>query len=180
MKSKLLEFRERLNLTQNELSEKSGISVRTIQRIEAGIEPKGYTLNELSKALGISKDELLGKSSEQNLYNHQLIKLINFSSLVFLVIPLGNLLFPLIVMFRKKEVNSITKQIVSLQILWTIIFGILILISPFIQRLFSLKIQLVLVVFILSYSINLFIIVRNAISLGKHNCLYIKLKFNLI
>jgi len=45
--SRLLEFREKLNLTQEELSEKSGVSVRTIQRIEAGKEPRGYTLKTL-------------------------------------------------------------------------------------------------------------------------------------
>ncbi len=42
--SKLKKIREKLNLTQEELSEKSGISVRTIQRIESGNEPKGQTL----------------------------------------------------------------------------------------------------------------------------------------
>ena len=47
--SKLREIRERHNLTQEELSEKSGISVRTIQRIESGTEPKGHTLKILTK-----------------------------------------------------------------------------------------------------------------------------------
>jgi transcriptional regulator with XRE-family HTH domain len=180
MKSKLLEFREKMNLTQNELSKKSGISVRTIQRIEAGSKPKGYTLNELSKALEISKEELLGKSVDLTRYDFQLIRLINFSTLVFLIIPLGNVLLPLLVMFRKKEFNPITKQNISIQILWTIFSGVLILISPFIQRMFSIETQMVLVVFILSYSINLIIIIRNAISLGKHNHLFFKLNFSLI
>nr|MBC7611596.1 helix-turn-helix transcriptional regulator [Pseudopedobacter sp.] len=42
--SKLKRIREQQNLTQEELSEKSAVSVRTIQRIEAGKDPKGYTL----------------------------------------------------------------------------------------------------------------------------------------
>ena len=59
--SKLKSFRELQNLTQEELSEKSGISVRTIQRIETGKDPKGYTLRVLAKALEIEENELLYK-----------------------------------------------------------------------------------------------------------------------
>ncbi len=47
--AKLTFFREKLHLTQEELAEKSGVSVRTTQRIEAGTIPKGFTL----KTLGI-------------------------------------------------------------------------------------------------------------------------------
>ena len=41
-------LREEKNLTQTELAEKSGLSLRTIQRIEAGNVPKGYTLKALA------------------------------------------------------------------------------------------------------------------------------------
>jgi len=47
--SKLKQLREQKNMTQEELSEKSGISVRTIQRIESGTNPKGHTLKYLLK-----------------------------------------------------------------------------------------------------------------------------------
>ena len=57
--SKLTKYREKLNLTQGELSEKSGVSVRTIQRIEAGATPKGHSLNVLSKVLNASKEQLI-------------------------------------------------------------------------------------------------------------------------
>ncbi len=57
--SKLKENREKLNLTQEELSDKSGISVRTIQRIESGNEPKGHTLKILAKTLEITENELI-------------------------------------------------------------------------------------------------------------------------
>ena len=39
------------------MAEKSGVSIRTIQRIESGIKPKGFTLDTLSKALEINKLE---------------------------------------------------------------------------------------------------------------------------
>lgn len=56
--SKLTRYREKLNLTQEELADKSGVSVRTIQRIEAGSKPKGHSLNVLAQALNVSKDHL--------------------------------------------------------------------------------------------------------------------------
>lgn len=62
--NKLLKYREQLNLTQAELAKKSAVSERTIQRIEKGTEPKGYTLKVLAKALGVSEGDL----SETNLY----------------------------------------------------------------------------------------------------------------
>lgn len=63
-KSKLKEIREQRNLTQEELSDSTGISVRTIQRIESGNEPKGQTLKILLNTLGIEKHELL--NNEEN------------------------------------------------------------------------------------------------------------------
>ena len=88
--SLLLEHREKLNLTQEELAIKSGISVRTIQRIESGVKPKGYTLERLCKALGISKEDLLKEESKK--INKQLIKYINLSSILLLIVPLGSII----------------------------------------------------------------------------------------
>ena len=80
--SKLNKIREKFNLTQEELSDKSGISVRTIQRIESGNEPKGQTLKILAKTLGIEENELLKKQEIPNEINLTLLKLINLSSLL--------------------------------------------------------------------------------------------------
>ena len=177
--SKLTEYREKLNLTQDELAEKSGLSVRTIQRIEAGSKPKGHSLNVLSKALNVSREQLTEEESEPSL-NYKLIKLVNISSLPFVVIPLANIALPLMIMYGKKEVNSITKQIVSVQILWTVISAVLFLLSPFISRLFSSETKLTLIVLIVSILLNIFIILRNAIAIDKKNELSIKLNFSFI
>ena len=133
--SKVIQYREKLNLTQNELAEKSGLSVRTIQRIEAGTKPKGHSLNVLSKALNISIEKLTEEKNETSL-NYKLIKLINLSSLPFVVIPIANIIVPLLIIYAKKESNFLTKQIVSVQILWTILSAVFFLLSPFISRLF--------------------------------------------
>jgi transcriptional regulator with XRE-family HTH domain len=84
--SNLLFFREKQLLTQDELAEKSGVSVRTIQRIEAGANLKGHTLKSIALALEINPDELTISLKEEKQLNYPLIKLINISSL-FLFIP---------------------------------------------------------------------------------------------
>jgi transcriptional regulator with XRE-family HTH domain len=177
--SKLTEYREKLNLTQDELAKKSGVSVRTIQRIEAGSKPKGHSLNVLSKALNVSREQLSEEEIEPSL-NYRLIKLINLSSLPFVVIPLANIAIPLMIMYGKKEVNSITKQIISVQILWTIISAVLFLLSPFISRLYTSENKLTLIVLIASILLNIFFILRNAIAIDKKSELSIKLNFSFL
>ena len=105
--SKLVEYREKLNLTQEELSEKAELSVRTIQRIEAGAEPKGHTLKVLAKALNITENTLLGIEEIIDGINYKLLKLINTSSLLFVILPPMNIIMPLIIMIFKKQSNQI-------------------------------------------------------------------------
>lgn len=180
--SKLKDNREKLNLTQEELSDKSGISVRTIQRIESGIEPKGHTLKALVKALDIDKNELIENRDKELEMKYSLIKMINLSSLPFVFIPLANIAIPLIIMFAKKQFNTITKQIISTQILWTI-FSLVVffLIAIFVDGLFlGNKLDLALVSMIPTILINIFIILRNAAEIDKAQKLHYKLNFSLI
>jgi transcriptional regulator with XRE-family HTH domain len=178
--SPLLEYRKKLNLTQEELAEKSGMSVRTIQRIESGTKPKGYTLDALSKTLGISKDDLLEGKNESIKSNKQLIKYINLSSILLLIIPLGSIIMPLIIMYWKKEVNNLSKQIVSIQILWTLAVIILVLASSFLKNMFSLSNQLTPLTILILLVINLYIILRNTLEIERNNKLYISLKFSFL
>lgn len=54
-------------LTQKELSEKSNISVRSIQRIESGeITPRSYTIKTLAEILGLSYEDFLKEARQQN------------------------------------------------------------------------------------------------------------------
>jgi transcriptional regulator with XRE-family HTH domain len=177
--SKLIEFREKRALTQSELAEKSGVSVRTIQRIEAGAILKGHSLKAIARALDVDSAELLGDEVEGHEINYPLVKLINFSALFFFL-PLGNIVVPLLVMHFTKEKNELTKQIVSVQILWTIISGLTFLVAPFIQKAFSLSRQLILVVLLAIILSNLFIIFRNAVELNKNKHLRISLKYSFI
>lgn len=180
--NKLLKYREKLNLTQEELAEKSGVSTRTIQRIEKGTEPKGHTLKVLAKTLGVSEDKLKENISEpktENI-NYQLTKKINLSSIFGVVFPPFNILLPFLIMKYKKQVNEVNKQIISVQVLYTIIAFIVIGLSLFIPKWFGITRQLFLISLISFPIINLFIIVRNTIELDKNQKLYIKLNFSFL
>jgi len=58
--AKLRQERERRLMTQPELSEKSGVMIATISRIENGIQqPRIPTVRKLARALEVNPEELL-------------------------------------------------------------------------------------------------------------------------
>ncbi len=178
--SKLKYNREKLNFTQEELASKSGVSVRTIQRIESGIEPKGYTLKVLSKTLNVSYNELINKADIQYSVNYQLIKLINLSSLFVTFIPPLNIILPLVIMFIKKEFGPLSKQIVSIQILWTILSFILFMATSLMKNWFSLGSKFILIIMVLLGLTNVAIILFNAIAIDKDKKLSVQLNFSFL
>jgi len=178
--SKLLYYREKLNLTQDELSNKSGISVRTIQRIEAGTNPKGHTLKVLAEVLEIKENILLGIIDKNEDINYNLLKLINLSSLLFVFIPPVNIVIPLIIMFAKKQFNPLSKQLISIQILWTILMVAVFIIGSILNSWFSLEGDFILALLILIAFGNVFAILRNTAEIDKNKRLYIKLNFSII
>lgn len=200
--SELKKIREKQNLTQEELAEKSGLSVRTIQRIEAGTEPKGYTLKTLASTLDISEKKLLisdipteeiiidspilmdeietqqaiSTIENDEIFNSTLIKIINLSSLPLAWFPIANFLPPLLIMIFTKEKSPIVKQIISLQIFLAIISPIIFLIVAFF-KLGSASVMITLVGLTL---LNIFIILRNTYEIDKNKELRYKLNFNMI
>lgn len=178
--SKLKRIRELQNLTQQELSEKSRVSVRTIQRIESGTDPKGQTLKMLAASLGVKEEELVEKVEAPKQVDLTVIKIINFSSLPVTIFPPANILLPLLIMFLTKNFNPLTRQIVSVQIFWSISAFIIFMLFNFMKNWFSWNNNLTLVVMILLVLSNVFIILRNAAEIDQKQRLRIKLNFSII
>lgn len=190
--SELKKIREEQNLTQEELAEKSGISVRTIQRIEAGADPKGYTLKTLALSLNITEKELLAQDipaeieikaeepvlagEKERPVNYTQVKMINISSLPFAWFPVANFLLPLLVMFFTKQKSSIAKQIISLQIFLAVISPVIFMIVAFLK----LGSNSVLITMILLTLANIYIILRNAYEIDRKQKLFYKLNFSII
>jgi transcriptional regulator with XRE-family HTH domain len=169
-------LREQKHLTQEELAQESGISIRTIQRIEAGQEPKGHTAKALMEALDLDITAF-SKTPTVDL-NYSLIKIINISSVFVCVVPLLNIILPLAIMYYRKQFNSITKQILSLQILWTIASFLIFVLTASLTNALSLNHRLPLWVLITLVIINVILVFKNAASIDKNKKLYFKL--NLI
>ena len=178
--SRLAQHREELNLTQEDLANKSGLSVRTIQRIESGVTPKGHTLKALAKALGIAESELSDNDSKKESLNYSLIKLINLSTLPVAFLPLVNIIVPLLAIWLTKQSNSLTKQMVSLQILWAILSVIIFLLTSFIKNWLSLGSKFSLAIMVFLVLANVFMVLRNAVEIDKRGKLYFVLNFDLI
>lgn len=178
--SKLKKIRETHNLTQEELSDKSGISVRTIQRIESGNDPKGQTLKILANSLGVMENELLKETKNSGQINLSLLKIINLSALLFTIIPPVNIVVPLTIMFAKKQFNPMAKQIVSIQILWTINSFIIFMLSSLAKNWFNLGSKFILLIMIFLVLLNVFLILRNAVEIDKKGKLYFRMNFSII
>ncbi len=67
---KIAELRKTQRLTQEELVDKCNISIRTIQRIEAGeVTPRDYTVKTILSALNYDIDEVSSDPSEDEAYH---------------------------------------------------------------------------------------------------------------
>jgi len=189
--SALKRIRETKNLTQEELAQKSGLSVRTIQRIEAGMHPKGHTLKALVRTLDIPEEDLLNIKivqqeietvelpvtiTENDSANLALAKIINLSSIPVAWLPLANFMVPLLIMFFTKEKSRIIKQIISLQILLSIVCPVIFMIVALL-KLGSRVVMITMVLLVLS---NIYIILRNAYEMDKKSSLRYKLNFSFL
>ncbi|HCE58298.1 MAG TPA: DNA-binding protein [Prolixibacteraceae bacterium] len=139
LSKRVKELRSRKGLSQEQLAENSGLSLRTIQRIENGeTEPRGETLKRLMNALDAAPDDIM----DWNIVEDKgFLTALNLSALGFLFFPLLGILIPLILWISKKDkvknVNEMGKAILNFQITWVLILSLIyfLLISGILSRL---------------------------------------------
>lgn len=114
--------------TQEKLSEKTQVTVRTIQRIEKGdVNPQLQTVKLLATALNIEIEDLLilENPNEEALLKKWLILLHGTPFLGF-IIPLANILFPLFLWIHKREDNKVYDnhgvKVINFQITMTFLY----------------------------------------------------------
>jgi len=120
---KVKELRKRSGISQELLAENSGLSLRTIQRIENGeTQPTGDSIKRLSSALNVTPNELI---DWQIIKDNNVLLLLNLSQLGFIAFPLLGILIPLIIWTSKKDkikdVDQVGKSILNFQISWTLL-----------------------------------------------------------
>lgn len=126
---KVKEIRKRSGISQELLAENSGLSLRTIQRIENGeTQPTGESIKRLSSALNVTPNELI---DWQIIKDNNVLLLLNLSQLGFMAFPMLGILIPLIIWTSKKDkikdVDRVGKSILNFQISWTLLLFFMIL-----------------------------------------------------
>jgi len=166
------ELRNRKGMSQEILAEESGLSLRTIQRIENGeTEPTGDTLKRLSNALNVNPDELIDWTIKED---KGFLTFLNLSALTFIFFPLLGILVPFIMWTSKKDklkdINKVGKELINFEITWTIMlffipFLLFLLVKTGILE--SVAFRTIIIPWIIMYFLNIICIIFNTIQI--HN-----------
>ncbi|MCC3157025.1 helix-turn-helix domain-containing protein [Hymenobacter sp. 15J16-1T3B] len=221
---RILTIRKSRGLSQEMLAEQSGVSLRTIQRVEQGdTVPRGHTLQALAAALGVTLDEFraaperamvppagpaeLGSSpltvptaaqvpalrpaaEDEAALAHvrllasapalredpQFLQLLNLSALSFLVLPLLNIILPVLLWRARRHdtahVAEVGRRVLGFQVLWqvssTAAYLVLVLINWVAAKYFHTKFPgTFLGVFVVSYLLNVLAVGYEALRLRR-------------
>ena len=181
---RLKELRNQKGMSQEVLADESGLSLRTIQRIENGeTNPTGDSLKRLSSALNLNPDELIDWSIKED---KRYLTFLNLSTLTFLFFPMLGILVPFILWTSRKgkikNINKLGKDLINFEITWTIILFfipfLLFLISK-IGLLENLTLSKIFIIIGAMYFINLIFILLNTVRISneKDVIYYPQIKF---
>ncbi|UYZ60360.1 helix-turn-helix domain-containing protein [Hymenobacter latericus] len=174
--TRIQSIRKRKGYSQELLAEHSGVSLRTIQRVEQGeTVPRGHTLQALATALGVSLEDFAPEpapllptapppaATPALRSDPQFLQLLNLSALSFLVLPLLNVVVPLLLWRARRHqvahVAELGRRVLGFQILWQVVcffaYMGLVLGHWLAARYFQVVVPgTYLGVFILSYTVN--------------------------
>ncbi|MGZ4011505.1 MAG: helix-turn-helix domain-containing protein [Flavisolibacter sp.] len=118
-------------ISQDELSQSTQLSLRTIQRIENGeTEPRGDSLKRIAKALNIEMRDLADTITATKLKEDKsILLLIKLSAFGYLIYPFIGIIFPMILwIFYKEKVTGADeagKKVMKYQSVWFAFLAIL-------------------------------------------------------
>lgn len=132
LSERLVRTRQQKGFTQEELAGATGLSVRTIQRIESGETiPRSFTVKTIAQALGESYEKLAVTEEEQSLPpakpladDLHFLKMLNLSCFSYLVVPFVHFLIPNHLLKKKQDLRNETimagRKLIRQQIIWTV------------------------------------------------------------
>jgi transcriptional regulator with XRE-family HTH domain len=187
--SHIVDIRKQRGFSQEVLAERSGVSLRTIQRVERGeTAPRGHTLQALATALEVALEDFRvapeqaasppAPSPAELRSDPQFLQLLNLSTLSFLVVPLLNIVLPLVLwQIRKnviRDVAEVGRRIIGFQVLWQVCSFFLFLLvlavhlatAPAHEALLPVSL---LAIMLITYAVNVAVIGYNAYRLRQGN-----------
>lgn len=170
--TRIKELRIQKRMSQEFLSEESGLSLRTIQRIENGeTNPTGDSLKRLTNAFDVSPDELMDWAIKED---RKYLVYLNLSALTFIFFPLLGILIPFMLWSSKKgkikNIDQLGKELINFEVTWTIILFTLPLILLGLSKttlMDELSLSTLIVVIASLYVINLIMIVFNTLRISN-------------
>jgi transcriptional regulator with XRE-family HTH domain len=182
LQQRIILARQQKGLTQEELATLTGLSIRTIQRIESGESiPRSFTLKAIAGALDqsyeqLTTDETEAFASPTSDVRH-FLQLFNLSCFSFIVVPWVHFLIPYYLLKKQNNLDKPAieqgRKIIRQQAYWVIglhIFMLLTLAYNFIQVSIFHQPQYVvhyLWPFFIMYFLNAAIILGNAVLIRK-------------
>lgn len=108
IRENLLYQRKLKGYTQEDLSDKTTVGIRTIQRIEKGeVQPHLQTVKLLAVGLDIEVDDLISLDNpKEEVIHRKWMLLLHATPFLGLIIPFGNILFPLFLWIHKATDNK--------------------------------------------------------------------------
>lgn len=180
-------LRKNKGLSQEALAEACGLSLRAVQRIEAGeTSPRPHTINVLAKALDVPVEALAEKfntpSTNAVLDSSILpaLRVINFSTMLGLIIPFANVFVPMFLVRRNENLkkNMAYKKIISFQAIWLLVTLLAVVFTPVIIKLFTQTVAFgklpppILLTYGAMVLLNVFFTIRSAIQLRLGTAIY--------
>lgn len=176
------ELRVLKGLSQEKLAELAQISLRTVQRIENNeTEPRGHSLLQIAKALNTTPEELgapVGNTAAipAEYRDKTYPTYLNLSALSFLFFPLFGIVVPFILWMVKRgqshNIDRAAKKLIIFQTLWCVLlasFYVSMFTNSFASFSFINEGQLLLIVVVVLYSINIVFILVNAFRSSRHH-----------
>lgn len=176
--TKITQLRKQKALSQEQLAELSKVNVRTIQRIENNeTTPRGATLKLICDTLGVTPDEIINFEKTED---HTFLIWLHLSVMLGYVMPLGNVILPLILWLTNKNKVQYTdeqgKNILNFQIIYSAIIFLLLFFGALGKILHTdsvtfgnvmISFEVTLVIVFLLGTINFFFPIINAIRISK-------------
>nr|WP_299068025.1 helix-turn-helix domain-containing protein [uncultured Allomuricauda sp.] len=175
LSQRVKKIRNQKGMSQELLAENSGLSLRTIQRIENNeTAPRGDSLKRLALALNTTPDEII----DWQMYEDKgYLTIMSLSALGFLFFPILGIIIPLVFWILKKDklkhVNELGKSILNFEITWCIFlfsYWILLLsgaISGIMKYVTPASVLKIYIPIILLYFFNVIMIIYNSIRISK-------------
>jgi XRE family transcriptional regulator, regulator of sulfur utilization len=142
LQHQIIMARQQKGFTQEELATLTGLSIRTIQRIESGESiPRSFTLKAIAKALDQPYEQLMRNETEvfptqasgKNEPVRHFLQLFNLSCFFYIVVPWVHFLIPYYLLKKQHNLGKQSiqrgRKIIRQQVYWIISLHLLLLLT---------------------------------------------------